>query len=80
MSTLDPISIATKGYVCGLGPDGISIATRGYVCMAATFQEVMSGIITMAGSIAALFIAGVGATDAQKNQGGTSISTDIGID
>ncbi len=30
--TLDPISIATKGYVCGTGPNDIAIATKGYVC------------------------------------------------
>lgn len=29
---LDPISIATSGYVCGDGPDSIAIATHGYVC------------------------------------------------
>ncbi len=33
--TLDPISIATKGYVCGSGPDDIAIATKGYVCIVA---------------------------------------------
>lgn len=30
--TLDPISIATMGYVCGDCPDPIAIATLGYVC------------------------------------------------
>ena len=30
--TLDPISIATAGYVCGEGPDPIAIGTLGYVC------------------------------------------------
>lgn len=30
--SLDPISIATAGYVCGTGPNAISIATNGYVC------------------------------------------------
>lgn len=39
--TLDPISIATAGYVCGSGPDPIAIATDGYVCFAeaATVEE-----------------------------------------
>lgn len=32
--TLDPISIATTGYVCGSGPEPIAMATRGYVCFA----------------------------------------------
>ncbi len=31
--TLDPISIATRGYVCGDGPDAIAIALRGYICI-----------------------------------------------
>ena len=30
--TLDPISIATAGYVCGGCPDPIAIGTLGYVC------------------------------------------------
>jgi len=30
--TLEPISIATKGYVCRFVPDPIAIATKGYVC------------------------------------------------
>lgn len=34
MSTVDPISIATLGYVCGGNPDDIAIATIGYVCLA----------------------------------------------
>ena len=29
---LDPISIATGGYVCGSAPSSIPIATDGYVC------------------------------------------------
>ena len=32
--TLEPISIATAGYVCGEGPDPIAIAHLGYVCEA----------------------------------------------
>jgi hypothetical protein len=32
VSTLDDISIATEGYVCGGGPNDIAIATHGYVC------------------------------------------------
>ena len=36
--TLEPISIATKGYICFNGtdycPDDIAIATKGYVCVA----------------------------------------------
>lgn len=32
MSTLDDISIATDGYVCGGGPNDIAIAHLGYVC------------------------------------------------
>ena len=32
--TLDPISIATAGYVCGAVPDDVSIALDGYVCFA----------------------------------------------
>ena len=76
--TLDPIAIATQGYVCGEGPDGISIATRGYVCFAATFTQLISGILTMAGALSAVFIEASGATDAQKN-GGVSIGNDIGI-
>lgn len=31
--TLDPIAMATRGYVCGAGPDPISIATGGYICI-----------------------------------------------
>ncbi len=30
--TLEPISIATKGYICNFDPDPIAIATKGYVC------------------------------------------------
>lgn len=30
---LEPISIATAGYVCGTGPASLSIATDGYVCL-----------------------------------------------
>lgn len=33
--TLNPISIATKGYVCGGCPRPLAIATKGYVCFAA---------------------------------------------
>jgi hypothetical protein len=29
---VDPVSIATRGYVCNEEPDDIAIATRGYVC------------------------------------------------
>lgn len=31
---LNPIAIATQGYVCGGNPDSIAIATQGYVCFA----------------------------------------------
>lgn len=41
-------------------------------------KEALSGVITMIGSLTAIFI-GVGA-GGENNQGGTSISTDIGID
>lgn len=54
--------------VAGLGPSGN------------VFQQVLSGIITMIGSLAAVYMEGTGATDAQKNQGGVSINIDIGID
>lgn len=30
--SVDPISIATSGYVCGNGPNDIAVATHGYVC------------------------------------------------
>jgi len=37
--TLDPISIATAGYVCGVGPDAIAIATMGYVCIGVVIEK-----------------------------------------
>ncbi len=37
--TLDPIAMATRGYVCGPGPDPISIATYGYVCVLVAVEE-----------------------------------------
>lgn len=37
--TLDPISIATAGYVCGGNPNSLSIATRGYICTAVQVIE-----------------------------------------
>ena len=33
--TVDPISVATEGYVCEQKPNDISIATHGYVCISA---------------------------------------------
>lgn len=33
--TLNPISIATKGYICDGCPRPIAIATKGYVCIEA---------------------------------------------
>lgn len=30
---LEPISIATKGYVCTFSPEPIAIATKGYICV-----------------------------------------------
>lgn len=41
--TLDPISIATRGYVCGAGPDDIAIATMGYVCSETEFRVPVGG-------------------------------------
>lgn len=45
--TLEPISIATKGYVCFNGtdycPDDIAIATKGYVCIADVVVERLNG-------------------------------------
>lgn len=41
--TLDPVSIATRGYVCGTGPDDIAIATMGYVCSSTEFQVPVGG-------------------------------------
>jgi hypothetical protein len=35
--TLEPISIATKGYVCNFDLDPIAIATKGYVCAPVPF-------------------------------------------
>jgi hypothetical protein len=50
----------------------------GYVCIAATFQQAIAGIISMVGSLGAVFIEASGADDNQKN-GGVSIGIDIGL-
>lgn len=42
--------------------------------------QAVSGILTMVGSLGAVFIAASGPTDAQKNQGGTSLGIDLGVD
>lgn len=41
--TLDDISIATEGYVCGTGPEPIAIATMGYVCSSTEFEVPAGG-------------------------------------
>ena len=45
--TLEPISIATKGYVCFNGtdycPDDIAMATKGYVCIVDVVPEILRG-------------------------------------
>lgn len=63
----------------GLGEEG-TLVVAGLGADGTLFQKIVSGILTMTGALSTLFIPFTGATDAQKNQGGTSISTDIGID
>jgi hypothetical protein len=63
----------------GLGQEGTAV-TGGLGPSGNVFQQALSGILTMAGALATLFIPFSGISDAQKNQGGTSITTDIGID
>lgn len=47
MWQIDPISIATSGYVCrcdsGCGPTAISIASAGYVCCFDKVPDVVGG-------------------------------------
>lgn len=71
MSNLVVRGLDTEGSLVttGLGPSLITAIT-----------QVVSGILTMLGSLGTAFIAASGPTDAQKNQGGTSISIDLGVD
>ena len=64
--------------VRGYGESG-SFVTRGYGPQEGNlFTKALAGIITMAGTLSALFIDG-GDDDAVKNQGGIRIDIDIGI-
>ena len=63
----------------GLGQEA-TLVTGGLGPSGNVFQTLLSGILTMAGALSTVFIEATGITSAQKNQGGTSISTDIGID
>lgn len=69
MSNLVVRGMATSNTVvtAGLGPAAGTL-----------FTQALSGIITMAGALATVFIPG-GADDSQKNQGGTAIDIDIGV-
>lgn len=66
--------------VRGLATDNTVVTAGLGPAAGGVFQKAISGIITMAGSLAAVFIEGVGITDAQKNQGGTAINIDLGVD
>lgn len=71
MSNLVVRGLATDNVVVtsGLGPDSGNLFTRA-----------VSGILTMFGSLGAVYKEAGGATDSQKNQGGTSIQINLGID
>jgi hypothetical protein len=70
LSNLVVRGLATENVVvtAGLGPPAGSL-----------FQRAVSGILTMVGSLSAVYQESSG-TDAQKNQGGTSISIDLGVE
>ena len=66
--------------VRGLDTEGSLVTTGLGQSLVAAILQAVSGILTMFGSLSAVFIAASGATDAQKNQGGTAIGIDLGVD
>ena len=63
----------------GLGENGTFVTAGLGPEDGTTFLKALAGSVTMVGNLMTLFIAGTGATDAQKNQAGIKIDIDIGI-
>ena len=64
---------------CGTGPDEIALATKGVWCVTVTFAQAVSGILTMTGDLATVFLPASGPSSGQK-RGGIAINLDIGLD
>ena len=77
--TINAIALATKGKWCGTGPNDIALATKGYWCVTVAFTQAVSGILTMTGALATVFLPASGPSSGQK-RGGIAINLDIGLD
>lgn len=66
--------------VRGLDTEGALVTTGLGPSLITAIIQAVSGILTMFGTLGTTFIAASGATDAQKNQGGTAIGIDLGVD